>query len=168
MGWRFCVFADIPLAATRIHAEGLAERVLVVDLDAHHGDGTASALEDRPWVSILDLYQAHLFPARKIPVRFPLPVRSGLSGGEYLEILKRVLPSALDEVNPSLLIYNAGSDPFEADPLAGLRLTRQDLVQRDLMVVSQARTAASRSPWSSPGILRPLMEDSRRGHQGQS
>ncbi|WP_406694901.1 histone deacetylase [Singulisphaera sp. Ch08] len=138
-GGGFCVYADIPLAATILHEEGLVRKVLVVDLDAHQGNGTAAVIRDWPWASILDLYEEDLFPSRKEPEDYPLPVPAGLTGVEYLEIVDAVLPEALDTFRPDLLIYNAGSDPFVNDPLARLRLTRNDLAERDLLVASLAR-----------------------------
>lgn len=140
-GWGggFCVYADAPLAAKVLHDEGRAGKVMVVDLDAHQGNGTAAVFQDWPWATILDLYERDLFPARKEPEDYPLPVPSGLTGVEYLRIVQEALPSALDAVRPDLLIYNAGSDPFTGDPLAGFRLTMSDLAERDLIVVSMAR-----------------------------
>jgi histone deacetylase 11 len=141
-GGGFCVYADIPLAAAILHAEGRVQRVLVVDLDAHQGNGTAHVFHDWPWASIFDLYERDLFPAVKEPEDFPLPVASGLTGSEYLDILRRALPPALDAARPDIVIYNAGSDPFVADPLAGFRLSREDLAERDLFVVSLCRERA--------------------------
>jgi histone deacetylase 11 len=140
-GWGagFCVYADIPLAVKTLYDEGLARKVLVVDLDAHQGNGTASVFQGWPWAAIFDVYERDIFPARKEPEDYPLPVRSGLSGVEYLGIVQESLPPALDAVRPDLLIYNAGSDPFVGDPLAGFRLTKGDLADRDLMVVTLAR-----------------------------
>ncbi len=140
-GWGggFCAYADAPLAAKVLFDEGLVSRVMVIDLDAHQGNGTADALRGWPWATIFDLYQQDIFPARKEPEDFPLPVGSGLSGGDYLEIMERALPVALDATRPDLVIYNAGSDPFEGDPLAGYRLTRAHLVERDLRVMTLAR-----------------------------
>jgi histone deacetylase 11 len=140
-GWGggFCVYADVPLAAKSLHDEGKVGRVLVVDLDAHQGNGTAAVFQGWPWASIFDLYQRDLFPSQKEPVDFPLPVSPGLSGSEYLEIIRAALPGALDTVRPDLVIYDAVSDPFVDDPLAGFRLTRNDLAERDLLVVSMVR-----------------------------
>ena len=140
-GWGggFCVYADAPLAAKLLHDDGKVGKVMVVDLDAHQGNGTASIFQDWPWAAIFDLYERDIFPARKEPEDYPLPVRSGLTGIEYLEIVRESLPLALDTVRPDLLIYNAGSDPFAGDPLAGFRLTMSDLAERDLMVVTLAR-----------------------------
>ena len=140
-GWGggFCVYADVPLAVRILHNEGRVGKVLVVDLDAHQGNGTAAVFEGWQWAAIFDLYERNLFPARKEPEDCPLPVRSGLSGVEYLEIVRETLPGALDAVRPDLLVYNAGSDPFVDDPLAGFRLTKSDLAERDLLVVTMAR-----------------------------
>ena len=139
-GWGggFCVYADIPLAAKILHDQGKAGKVLVVDLDAHQGNGTAAAFHDWPWAEIADLYQRNIFPSAKEPEDYPLPVSAGMTGAEYLRLVEEMLPEILDAVRPDLLIYNAGSDPFENDPLAGFRLTSNDLAERDLMVVTLA------------------------------
>jgi histone deacetylase 11 len=134
----FCVYADIPIAAAALHQEGLIDRVLVVDLDAHQGDGTATTIQPWPWASIFDVYERDLFPATKQPEDFPVPIPAGLEGDEYLAILEAALPRALD-VSPDLLIYNAGSDPFIDDPLTRLRLSRGDVARRDLLVATMAR-----------------------------
>jgi histone deacetylase 11 len=138
-GGGFCVYADAPLAATTLHSEGRVEKVMVVDLDAHQGNGTAAIFRDWPWASILDVYQEDLFPARKEPEDYPMPLPAGTTGGEYLDVIRDALPSALDALRPDLVIFNAGSDPFIDDPLAGLGLTMSDLAERDLLVVTMLR-----------------------------
>jgi histone deacetylase 11 len=139
-GEGFCVYADIPLAAAVLHHEQpqRVARVLVVDLDAHQGNGTAAVFHEWPWASIFDVYEEDLYPSKE-PEDFPLPVRAGMGGAEYLRIVADALPPALDSVRPDLLIYNAGSDPFAGDPLTLLELSAGDLAERDLMVVSLAR-----------------------------
>lgn len=141
-GGGFCVYADIPLAAKTLHDEGKVGRVLAVDLDAHQGNGTAAAFHDWDWASIYDLYERDIFPARKEPEDYPLPVGPGLTGSEYLKIVRDTLPGALDASRPDLVLYNAGSDPFVGDPLAGYRLTMSDLAERDLLVVDTIRERA--------------------------
>lgn len=138
-GGGFCVYADTPLAAKAVHDDGLADRVLVVDLDAHQGNGTALVFRNWPWASILDLYDEGLFPFPKQAVDVPLPVPAGLTGAEYLKIVQEDLPTTLDLFQPDLVIYNAGSDPFEGDPLAYFRLTGDELAERDLLVAGMVR-----------------------------
>jgi histone deacetylase 11 len=138
-GEGFCAYADIPLAAATLHAEGLIERVLIVDLDAHQGNGTAATIRDWPWASILDVFEDDLYPIPKQPEDFPIPIHAGLTGAEYLAIVDDWLPRALDAVRPDLVIYNAGSDPYVEDPLTRLRLSRSDVADRDLLVATLVR-----------------------------
>jgi histone deacetylase 11 len=141
-GEGFCVYADIPLAAAILHAEQRVSTVLVIDLDAHQGNGTASVFQGWPWAAILDVYEDDLFPTQKEPEDYPLPVPPGLTGFEYLELVRRSVPKALDAIRPDLVIYNAGSDPFVDDPLTRLRLSREDLAERDLLVTRLVRERA--------------------------
>jgi histone deacetylase 11 len=143
-GWGggFCVYADVPLAAKVLHDEEKVERVLVVDLDAHQGNGTAAVFQGWPWAWIVDLYEEDIFPTCKEPEDVPIPVPPGLTGVEYLDYVRTFLPDALDAHRPALVLYNAGSDPFVDDPLARFRLGKSDLVERDLLVVSTVRERA--------------------------
>ncbi|MFI5454426.1 MAG: histone deacetylase [Isosphaerales bacterium] len=138
-GGGFCVYADVPLAAKVLHDEGRVGKVLVVDLDAHQGNGTAAIFQGWPWAFIFDLYEEDLFPFSKEQEDVALPVPSGLTGVEYMDVIHKALPRALDTIRPDLVVYNAGSDPFVDDPLARFRLTISDLAGRDLIVVTMAR-----------------------------
>lgn len=138
-GGGFCIYADVPLAVKLLQDEGEIERVLVVDLDAHQGNGTAVVFRGWDWASIYDLYERDIFPSRKEPEDYPLPVGPGLTGDEYLGMVRDTLPGALDAARPDLVVYNAGSDPFVGDPLAHHRLTASDLAERDLLVATEVR-----------------------------
>jgi len=138
-GGGFCVYADVPLAAKVLHDEGRVGKVLVVDLDAHQGNGTAAIFQGWPWAFIFDLFEEDLFPFSKEQEDVALPVPSGLTGVEYMDVIHKALPRALDTIGPDLVVYNAGSDPFVDDPLARFRLTISDLAGRDLIVVTMAR-----------------------------
>ncbi len=135
----FCVYADIPIALKTLHDEGRVNKALVIDLDAHQGNGTAATIHPWPWAYILDVYEEDLFPLVKQPEDFPIPVPAGLTGTDYLDIVRVAVPSALDQVRPDLVIYNAGSDPYVDDPLTRLCLTRNDLAERDLLVATLTR-----------------------------
>jgi histone deacetylase 11 len=141
-GGGFCVYADVPLAVKILRDAGKVNSVLVVDLDAHQGNGTAAVFQNWPWAKILDLYEKDIFPVPKEPEDYPLAVGPGLTGRKYMEMVENTLAEALDAVQPDLVVYNAGSDPFIGDPLARYRLTKGDLADRDLQVVSMARERA--------------------------
>ncbi len=138
-GGGFCVFADVPIALALLRREGKIGSVLVVDTDAHQGNGTADAL--RPWPSahMLDLFEEGLFPWPKVAEDLPVPLSASISGSEYLEILHEQLPAAIERYHPDLIVHNAGSDVLETDPLSHLRLSVDDLVERDLLVATEAR-----------------------------
>ena len=138
-GGGFCVYADAALAAEILRAEGALDAVLVVDLDAHQGNGTASIFRACPWAMILDLFGEDLYPALKEPEDFPVPVPAGLAGPDYLDLIREALPDALGASRPDLVIYNAGSDVFEGDPLGRFRLTRAEIAERDLLIVDMVR-----------------------------
>ncbi len=146
----FSVYSDIVLmidALRRGGRLGNADRVAYIDLDAHHGDGVASLLADDPRVFLLDMYNRQAFPHDTLtPQRVDcnLPLAEGCGGREYLAILRGHLPGFLDSISGSgqlkLAVYNAGTDVFERDPIGKLRLTEQDILERDLYVLGELQT----------------------------
>ena len=76
---------------------------MVVDLDAHQGNGTAAVFQEWPWASILDVYQESLFPSVKEREDYAIPLSAGTTGGAYLDIIRDFLPGALDDVRPDLI-----------------------------------------------------------------
>jgi histone deacetylase 11 len=138
-GGGFCVYADTPLALALLHREGRIRSALVIDTDAHQGDGTADAVRPWPWARILDFYQGDLYPWPKVEedVAVPLPPRT--NGAEYLTRLRDTLPATLDRYRPEFVVYNAGSDVLGSDPLANLLLTADEMAERDLLVVTEVR-----------------------------
>lgn len=139
MGHGFCVYADVPTALAVLHREGRLRSALVIDTDAHQGDGTANALRDWNWAQMLDFYEEALFPWPKVPEDRAVPLPPMLHGAEYLCRLHDEVPVALDRLQPELVVYNAGSDVLASDPLSTLLLTPSELAERDLAVVSLAR-----------------------------
>jgi histone deacetylase 11 len=138
-GGGFCAYADVPLALALLHREGRLRSALVVDTDAHQGNGTADALGPWPWAHLLDLYEERLFPRPKAREEMPVPLPSLLGGASYLELLHEHLPEALRRSRPDLVVYNAGSDVLATDPLSSLRLTPEEMAERDLYVVTAVR-----------------------------
>ena len=138
-GGGFCIYADVPLALALLHDEGRVGSVLVVDTDAHQGNGTADAIRRWPWAHLLDLFEEDIYPHFKAEEEMPVPLPPLTSGFTYLEILAEHLPKALERIRPDLVVYNAGSDVLAADPLSWLQLTPGEMAERDLYVVTQVR-----------------------------
>ena len=143
----FSVYNDIVLAIESLRRGGRlasGDCVAYIDLDAHHGDGVASLVADDSRVFLLDMYNRDAFPHDPLtPQRLDcnLPLAAGTGGREYLSILRAHLPGFLDSISRGgqlkLAIYNAGTDVFECDPIGGLRLTADDILERDLYVLGE-------------------------------
>lgn len=138
-GGGFCVYSDAPLALALLHDKGSLGTALIVDTDAHQGNGTAEVIQAWPWAHLLDFYEEDIYPWPKVQEESAVPMGPGTSDGEYLEALRDHLPGVLNRVRPSLVIYNAGSDVLASDPLTRLALTVEGMVDRDLYLVTAAR-----------------------------
>jgi acetoin utilization deacetylase AcuC-like enzyme len=134
-GSGFCVFNDVSVAARTLLADGLIGKALVVDLDVHQGDGTASILEHDPRVVTLSVHCRTNFPARKQQSDLDIALDPGTGDELYLAMLEAVLPPLLERVRPDLVFYNAGVDIHEADRLGRLALTDRGLKAREAFVL---------------------------------
>jgi acetoin utilization deacetylase AcuC-like enzyme len=134
-GSGFCVFNDVAVAARTLLADGLIGKALVVDLDVHQGDGTASILEHDPRVVTLSVHCRTNFPARKQQSDLDIALDPGTGDELYLAMLEALLPPLLERVRPDLVFYNAGVDPHESDRLGRLALTDLGLKAREAFVL---------------------------------
>ncbi|MBE5074430.1 histone deacetylase [Erythrobacteraceae bacterium E2-1 Yellow Sea] len=138
-GAGYCVFNDLAVCANRLLAEGDAARVLIVDLDVHQGDGTASLMAGRDNVFTLSLHADKNFPVRKARSTLDLPLPDGLDDDGYMAVLTRHLPQVLDEFAPDFVLYQAGVDPHAEDKLGRLALSDDGLIARDRFVIGAVR-----------------------------
>jgi acetoin utilization deacetylase AcuC-like enzyme len=139
-GEGFCPFNDVAVAVRVLQTLGV-ERHAIVDLDVHHGNGTAFIFESDPRVYTLSMHQQHNYPMWKPRGSRDIGLSDGVHDATYLRELERALPDVFAH-RPGCVFYLAGADPFEDDQLGGLRLTKDGLRQRDRMVVAAARDAA--------------------------
>jgi acetoin utilization deacetylase AcuC-like enzyme len=133
-GEGFCVFNDAAVAARVMRAEGRAERVLIVDLDVHQGDGTAAILADDPAIFTFSMHGRNNFPLRKRLSDLDVELDDGTADDSYLTALRVALPRALERSQPRLAIYLAGADPYAHDRLGRLALSKSGLAKRDAFV----------------------------------
>lgn len=141
-GEGFCLLNDVAVAASALLAEGSLERIAVVDLDVHHGNGTASVFAQEDAVFTFSMHQEHNYPLDKPPSDLDIGLDDGVGDDAYLERLRGALPRVLVGHRPELVIYLAGADPFRQDQLGGLRLSRDGLRRRDRMVFEGCRERA--------------------------
>jgi acetoin utilization deacetylase AcuC-like enzyme len=141
-GAGYCVFNDLVIAANRLIAEQDVDRILILDLDVHQGDGTAALSAQRDDIVTISLHAERNFPVRKARSTIDVPLPDDLDDGGYLAALAQTLPGALDRHRPDLILYQAGVDPHRDDRLGRLGLSSAGLLARDQMVMSEARRRA--------------------------
>ena len=133
-GAGYCVFNDLAIAAIRLVEEASVERVMIVDCDVHQGDGTAALTAGRSEISTYSIHAEKNFPARKARSTFDVPLADGVGDTYYLATLERTLSDALDAFRPSLVLYQAGVDPYIGDKLGRLAISDEGLVKREHLV----------------------------------
>lgn len=135
-GSGFCIFNDLAIASRVLLTEGLVQRILIVDLDVHQGDGTAHIFQDEARVFTFSMHCEANFPGRKQQSDLDVPLPVGMEDDAYLQTLGDYLPNLLTEVDPDLVLYDAGIDPHQCDRLGKLALTDTGLFRREMQVLS--------------------------------
>ena len=138
-GEGFCPFNDVAVAVRVLQASGI-ERIAVVDLDVHHGNGTAFVFESDARVFTFSMHQQHNYPMWKPRGSLDVGLPDGVRDATFLRELELALPKVMAS-DPRCVFYLAGADPYEHDQLGGLRLTREGLRRRDQMVIESVKAA---------------------------
>lgn len=139
-GSGFCIFNDMAVAARVMQRAAKVERVLIVDLDVHQGDGTAAIFAGDHSVFTFSVHCGKNFPFRKQPSDLDIALPVGLADVEYLALLSEHLPRLLNMVQPDLVFYDAGVDPHKDDLLGKLALSDAGISERDRYVLTACVT----------------------------
>lgn len=133
----FCLFNSVAVTARWLQDEGLAERVLIIDWDVHHGNGTQDVFWEDPTVFYLSLHQFPYWPGtgsaeergagRGAGWTLNVPVALHASRAEYLSLYHDSLDVAFTTARPDAVLVSAGFDCLAGDPLGGLLLEPDDL-----------------------------------------
>jgi acetoin utilization deacetylase AcuC-like enzyme len=134
-GSGFCIFNDLAVAARYAQSALGIDRILIVDLDVHQGDGTAAIFTNDPSVFTLSLHCGDNFPFRKQSSDLDVELPVGMEDDAYLRTLAATLPDLLTHFRPDLVFYDAGVDPHRDDKLGKLALTDAGLFERDRTVL---------------------------------
>jgi acetoin utilization deacetylase AcuC-like enzyme len=135
----FCLFNNVAVAAAyALRRHGL-ERVLVVDWDVHHGNGTMHAYYDRPDVLYFSIHQYPHYPGtgtvqeigrgRGAGYTVNVPLPGGQGDADYLAVLRQVLLPVAGEYAPELVLVSAGFDVHRDDPLADMRVSSEGFAE---------------------------------------
>lgn len=133
-GSGFCLFNDLVVAAKSMLRSGL-DKILIVDLDVHQGDGSAAMLADEPNIISFSVHCEKNFPYRKQPSDWDIGLPVDCTEQQYLEAVQQSLQTLLNWHRPDLVIYDAGVDIHQQDELGLLNISTGALYQRDLLVL---------------------------------
>ncbi len=139
-GGGFGFMADVPIAIKKLWQKNPKLKVLIVDLDAHQGNGNEAIFGADKRIFIMDVYGRDNYPRDeevKEFIDFDRPVGS-LTNDEYLDVVLNTLPLAIKNSQPDLIVYNAGSDVLLGDPLGKMNLTKTGIIKRDELVFKYA------------------------------
>lgn len=129
----YCLLNDFAIAAKLALFGGL-ERVLIVDLDVHQGNGTASILKNEPNIFTFSMHGEKTYPLIKEASDLDIALPPGTEDEEYLDVLHLHLDMLFSEIQPDLVLYNAGADVLHSDEVGTLALTHKGCGARDEMV----------------------------------
>lgn len=136
LGMGFCLFNNVAIAAAYARETYNLKKILVLDWDVHHGNGTESAFYDESGVLFISLHQEMNFPPERglaehvgegegegFNVNIPLPAGTGNAG--YMYAFETVVKPIVDQFQPELILLSAGQDPSMFDPLARMMVTAE-------------------------------------------
>jgi acetoin utilization deacetylase AcuC-like enzyme len=128
----FCLFDNVAIAAAMAVADLSLERVLILDWDVHHGNGTAEAFRHRADVLVIDIHQDPLYPGSGAAAdrgsgqgegyTLNLPVPPGSDEEHWLSLIEGEVVPAANSFAPQLILVSAGFDAHRRDPLASCNL----------------------------------------------
>lgn len=138
-GAGYCVFNDVAVAIRELQAGNLISTAVVIDCDAHQGDGTAVIFQDDPSVFTFSIHAEKAFPARKQLSDLDVALPNGTNDDAYIRHLSDSLDKITEAISPDIAFFVAGADPFKDDRLGRLSLTKAGLRERDRIVLDWCR-----------------------------
>ena len=142
----FCLFGNVAIGAHYARQKHKLERVLIVDWDVHHGNGTQDIVENEPDIHFISMHQWPWYPGTgPADDRGPhnnvwnVPMRASLPAQAYVDALRRAIDAATDGFTPDLVMISAGFDSLKGDPLGGFTMEISDLVTLTEELVSRAK-----------------------------
>ena len=163
-GEGFCIFNDFAIAANLLLESGVVNKILIIDLDVHQGNGTAKIFEENDCVFTFSMHGAKNYPLRKEKSDLDIGLQDGTKDEEYLKILLKTLPELINSVKPSLIFYLAGVDVLEVDKLGRLSMTLDGCKERDRIVFQAAKDYNIPIAVSMGGGYAPKISDIIEAH----
>jgi histone deacetylase 11 len=134
-GEGFCIYADVPIAIRVLQKEEKIKRALIIDVDAHQGNGTIACLPDDDSTYTFSMHGGSIYPIPKEIGDWDIELNAGTRDEMFLEKLGDALPKLFDRAKPDIVFIIGGCDTLENDPLGAMSMTEEGLAKRDMMIV---------------------------------
>jgi len=138
-GEGFCLLNDQAIAANWLLKEKLAQKILIVDLDVHQGNGTAELFQHSKEVFTFSIHGKNNYPLKKEQSHLDIELGDGTDDKEYLKVLSDHLDRVLGVFRPDFIFYQSGVDVLLTDKLGRLGLTLNGCKQRDELVFNRVK-----------------------------
>lgn len=138
-GEGFCLLNDFGVAANYLLHHRLAERIMIIDLDVHQGNGTAQIFANEPRVFTLSMHGKENYPFFKEKSDLDIELPNGIGDDDYLILMEQNIPQAIEKINPQIVFYLSGVDVLATDKYGKLKLSQDACAQRDRLVFSWCR-----------------------------
>lgn len=138
-GEGFCLLNDMAIAANYLLKNKLAERILIVDLDVHQGNGTAQIFQNNQHVFTLSMHGKNNYPFHKEISDLDIELPDGIIDVDYLGLLYQNLPQIIKSHQPDFIFYLCGVDILATDKFGKLNVSSQGCLQRDAFVFEQCK-----------------------------
>lgn len=138
-GEGFCLLNDFGVAANYLLKKEMAHKIIIIDLDVHQGNGTASIFEHEPRVFTFSMHGAHNYPFHKEKSDLDIALNDGTEDGLYLNLLQSNLLTLLDELKPDVAFYLSGVDILSTDKFGKLKVSMDGCRRRDELVFTQLK-----------------------------
>ena len=138
-GEGFCMLNDQAIAANYLLNNSFIKKILIIDLDVHQGNGTASIFKNNPNVFTLSFHGQKNYPFRKENSDLDLGFDDFTNDAFYLKKLKEIIPRVIDNFQPDFIYYLAGVDVLKNDKLGRLSLTIKGCLERDRFILNYCK-----------------------------
>lgn len=138
-GEGFCLLNDFAVAANYLLHRQLARKILIIDLDVHQGNGTASIFENEPRVFTFSMHGDHNYPFHKEKSDLDVGLKDGTTDGIYLPLVENTLQTLINEQRPDFAFFLSGVDILETDKFGKLKVSMQGCRRRDEIVFDLLR-----------------------------
>ncbi|HEY0067991.1 MAG TPA: histone deacetylase [Flavisolibacter sp.] len=138
-GEGFCLLNDFGVAGNYLLHKNLVKKILIIDLDVHQGNGTASIFQNEPGVFTFSMHGKNNYPFIKEKSNLDVELPDGIGDEAYLDLLHQHLPRLVTEVRPDIAFFVSGVDILETDKFGKLRITLRGCRLRDEFVFSTLR-----------------------------